>query len=196
MEFTTLRFDSIDSTNTEVIRQAVSGAAEGLVVVATEQTAGRGRQGRQWISVKASGLYLSILLRPKSEPRFLPLITLTAAIAIYDLLADSFGLSPDIKWPNDILINEKKICGILAETAETPHGLAVVVGIGINLRSTNFPPELAKSATSLQAEAVSSKTLEIESLLLRFFEYWYEIFQLENGPTSIIDAWSKRSTNV
>src|SRR3954463_15424461 len=151
MKFTILRFDSIDSTNTEALKQAHLGADEGLCVIAKQQTAGRGRQGRVWISPKDSGLYISVVLRPLIEAKYVSLITLTAAVAVFDALAE-MGLEPDIKWPNDILINEKKICGILAETINTDKGFAVVVGIGINVSSANFPPELVDTATSLEAE--------------------------------------------
>ena len=148
MNITILRFDTIDSTNTEALNQARAGAKEGLCIVALEQTAGRGRRGREWVSEKGAGIYFSIVLRPELELRFLPLITLMAGVAVHDTLSYA-GLRPDIKWVNDILVNEKKIAGILAETTETPDGLAVIVGIGINIRSSNFPPELASTATSI-----------------------------------------------
>ena len=129
MNFTILRFDTIDSTNTEAANQARRGADEGLCVIARQQTAGRGRQGRAWVSAKDSGLYFSVVLRPLVEAKLLPLITLMTGVAVHDTLKE-FGVDPDIKWVNDVLAGEKKICGILAETVETSTGLAVVVGIG------------------------------------------------------------------
>ena len=209
MDFTFLRLDSIDSTNLEALRRASDGAPEGLVVVAEEQTAGRGRAGRKWISEKTFGLYLSIVLRPKIETQYLSLVTLMSAVAASDVLREEFGLHPDIKWPNDILVNEKKICGILAETAETTKGLAVVVGIGINIRSPGLSRELTDSATSIETEArpeptaiatglqLDSKaaiTSKTESALLRRFDLWYQVLQKEDGPKLIIDAWHERST--
>ena len=139
MNITVLTYDTIDSTNTEALKQARLGAEEGLCVVARQQTAGRGRHGRTWVSPEDAGLYFSIVLRPKLDAKDLSLITLTAGVAVHDTLAET-GLKPDIKWVNDLLVDEKKICGILAETTDTQSGLAVIVGIGINLRSTNFPP--------------------------------------------------------
>src|SRR5918911_2070958 len=97
---TILRFESLPSTNTEAARQAAIGAAEGLCVVAREQTAGRGRQRRAWVSPKDAGLYFSIVLRPRMEARAWPLITLAAALAVADALSEAFGLKADIKWPN------------------------------------------------------------------------------------------------
>src|SRR5437868_14941143 len=124
MNFTILRFDSVDSTNTEALKQAKLGAGEGLCFVARQQTAGRGRHGRTWVSLEDAGLYFSIILRPRLETQYLTLITLMAGVAVHDALAE-IGLKPDIKWVNDILVNEKKIGGILAETTETSKGLAV-----------------------------------------------------------------------
>src|SRR5205807_289257 len=114
-------------------------------------TAGRGRHSRSWVSETDAGLYFSIVLRPALEMRYLPLITLMAGIAVCDTLTE-FGLKPDIKWVNDILIGEKKISGILAETVDTPTGLAVIVGIGINVRSSGLLPEMEDKATSVETE--------------------------------------------
>src|ERR1043165_3583367 len=148
MKLRILRYESLPSTNTEVARLAAEGAAEGLAVVAHEQTARRGRLQRAWSSPKGAGLYLSILLRPKPEPERWPLITFVAALATGDALLDASQVQTDIKWPNDLLANERKICGILAEAIETPTGRAVVVGIGINLTNDAFPDELINLATS------------------------------------------------
>src|SRR4026209_2805906 len=122
-----LRFDSLPSTSVEAARRAVEGAAEGLCIVASEQTAGRGRLDRQWVSPKDSGLYCSIILRPRFDQTLWPLLTLMAAVVVHDTLLAGNDLKTDIKWPNDILANEKKLCGILAETVETPVGRAVIL---------------------------------------------------------------------
>src|SRR6266513_4185303 len=98
-----LRFDSLASTNLEAARRASEGAAEGLCVVAREQTAGRGRLRRQWVSPKGAGLYFSILLRPQFELSSWPLLTLMASVAVHDALLEACALETDIKWPNDIL---------------------------------------------------------------------------------------------
>lgn len=195
MNFTILRFETIESTNTEAVNQAKRGADEGLCVIADRQTAGRGRHGRTWISEKGAGLYFSIVLRPKIETRFLPLITLTTAVAVFETLKNLYALKPDIKWANDIHINEKKICGILAEMTETAKGRAVIVGIGINLKSSNFPAEIADIATSIETE--TGKKADREELLnslTHFLEYFYEIFQSANGAKKIIEEWTRRSS--
>jgi len=194
MHFSILRFDTIDSTNTEALKQARQGANEGLCVIARQQTAGRGRQGRSWVSPMDAGLYVSVVLRPKLDAKYLPLITLATAVAVFETLAE-LGLTPEIKWPNDVLLNEKKICGILAETAETEQGLAIVVGIGINVTSNSFPPELGDTATSIEGELNIPVTFsDVESVLLRQFDNWYSKLCDEDGPTSVVTEWSKRSS--
>ncbi|MFN6962876.1 MAG: biotin--[acetyl-CoA-carboxylase] ligase [Pyrinomonadaceae bacterium] len=196
MNFTILRFDTIDSTNTEALKQARQGADEGLCVVARQQTAGRGRHGRVWISPADAGLYFSVVLRPEIEPRYLPLVTLTSGVAVHDALA-ALGLAPDIKWVNDILVDEKKICGILAESTDTPRGLAVVVGIGINLRSTNFPPDVAARATSIEECLGSNAPVEarpVEAALIREIDRWYSILSDDDGPAAVLRAWTERSS--
>lgn len=195
MNFTILRFDTIESTNTEVLNQAKRGADEGLCVVARQQTAGRGRHGRTWISEKDAGLFFSVVLRPKIEMRFLPLVTLMSAVAIHDTLETLYEFDCDIKWVNDIHISEKKICGILAETCETSKGLAVVVGIGVNLNSSNFPPDISKIATSIEAEANQTPNAEILLQKLTFFLSEYcDILYSANGAEKIRGEWIARSS--
>ena len=195
MNFTILRFDSIDSTNTEALNQAKRGAGEGLCVVANRQTAGRGRYGRTWISPKDSGLYFSIVLRPRIETRFLPLLTLMSAAAVHDTLERLFKIEADIKWVNDVHVSEKKICGILAETAETPKGLAVIMGIGINLKSSNFAPELEKTATSIEAETGNFPDAEILlETLTRIFSEYYDLLQSADGAEKIRARWAEKSS--
>jgi BirA family biotin operon repressor/biotin-[acetyl-CoA-carboxylase] ligase len=194
MHFTILRFDSIDSTNIEALKQARQGAEEGLCLVARQQTAGRGRQGRSWTSAMDAGLYASIILRPQIDVRRIPMITLASAIAVFETLV-SLGLSPDIKWPNDVLINEKKICGILAETTETDRGMAVVVGIGINITVDSIPANVAENATSVNAELGQAVTpADIEPILLDRFQSFYELLCGTGGAESIVDEWTTRST--
>ena len=194
MNITILNFDSIDSTNTEALKQARLGAEEGLCVVARQQTAGRGRHGRPWVSEKDAGLYFSIVLRPKIDMQYLPLVTLMAGVAVHDALTE-FGIDADIKWVNDLLVREKKICGILAETTETNSGLAVVVGIGINLKSSNFPPEIADTATSIDDETDRKVSFEeLSAGLTRYIGYFYSMLSGEDGPGRIIEEWRRRSS--
>lgn len=195
MNFSILRFDTISSTNTEALKQAKQGADEGLCVVARQQTAGRGRHGRTWISEKDSGLYFSIILRPKIENKFLPLLTLMTAVAVFDSLIELYNLKPDIKWANDLHVDEKKICGILAEMTETTRGTAIVVGIGINLTSANFPPELENIATSIEAEIEQKPDVEeLLRNLTKQFARVYDEFQKANGAEKIRIEWAQRSS--
>lgn len=190
-----LRFESLPSTNTELSRLASEGAEEGVSVVADEQTAGRGRLQRAWSSPKGAGLYFSILLRPKIATNYWPLITMMAAVAVYDTLGEACRLQADIKWPNDLLSGERKICGILAEAIETPMGRAVVLGIGINLTPQAFPRELKTVATSVsQATGRQPERETILAALLRALSRWYSLLHDSGGPEKIIAAWSSRST--
>lgn len=166
-----------------------------MCIVARQQTSGKGRHGRSWISEKDSGLYFSIILRPKIESKFLPLITLMTSIVVYEVLKEVYNLQPDIKWSNDVLVNEKKISGILAETVETNKGLAVIVGIGINLNSANFTAELKETATSIELETKEKVDAdELLNSLTHFFIYFYEKFQSRNGAEKIRIEWEKRSS--
>jgi BirA family biotin operon repressor/biotin-[acetyl-CoA-carboxylase] ligase len=189
---TVLRFESLPSTNTELARLASEGGPEGVTVVADEQTAGRGRLQRAWSSPRGAGLYFSILLRPTIPQNYWPLITFMAAIAVGDALREAAGVETDIKWPNDLLSGERKICGILAEAIDTPAGRAVILGIGINLTQSAYPPELAEVATSV-AEA-SGRPVDREQILAALLDalaHWYSVL---DEPGQIVDAWSNRSS--
>jgi BirA family biotin operon repressor/biotin-[acetyl-CoA-carboxylase] ligase len=192
LDFHILRFPSLPSTNIEAARQAVEGAPEGLVIVADEQTAGRGRLGRHWVSPKGGGLYFSVVLRPQVESGAWPLITFVAALAVHDALFHCCGLQTDIKWPNDILANDRKLCGILAETVE---GGSVILGIGVNLTSTSFPGDLSETATSV--ESVSGDIPDPDKVLqsiLKAFQNRYSVFLKEGGREQVISDWSQRSS--
>jgi BirA family biotin operon repressor/biotin-[acetyl-CoA-carboxylase] ligase len=188
LRFQLIHFETLDSTNREAADQARRGASEGVTIVAAEQTAGRGRRGRKWISRKGDGAYFSTILRPNIEPRHFPLLQLVAAVAVHDALLE-WQIQPDIKWPNDILVSDKKICGILSEMVETPNGPAVVVGIGINL--SNADPEL--NATSMETE--SSKPAGREDLISRVHQQLSDQYNsLLDDPTSVLREWSRRSS--
>jgi BirA family transcriptional regulator, biotin operon repressor / biotin---[acetyl-CoA-carboxylase] ligase len=190
-----LRFDSIDSTNLEAMRQAKAGAAEGLCIVAREQTAGRGRLDRSWHSPRDAGLYFSIILRPSLEMDSWPLITLMAALAVSDSLMKACGLRVDIKWPNDVYVNNRKLCGILAETIETVSGPAVVVGIGINLRSDSLSEELRESATSVEETIQSQPDYErVLAELMRAIGERYAVLQSAGGDEHTIREWCAASS--
>jgi BirA family transcriptional regulator, biotin operon repressor / biotin---[acetyl-CoA-carboxylase] ligase len=190
-----LRFESLPSTNTELARLASEGAGEGLSIVANEQTAGRGRLQRAWSSPKGAGLYFSILLQPAIPLDQWPLITFVAALAVGDALSEACDVNTDIKWPNDLLSGERKICGILAEAVETPSGRAVILGIGINLTPDAYPAELSEVATSVADAA--GRAPERESLLAALVQAlarWYSLLHEVDGAEKIVAAWSSRSS--
>jgi BirA family biotin operon repressor/biotin-[acetyl-CoA-carboxylase] ligase len=195
METTILRFDSLPSTNTEAARQAMRGAPEGLSIIAREQTAGRGRQGRVWASPMDAGLYFSIILRPRIEASAWPLITLMTALAVRDALFEACALEADIKWPNDIQAAERKLCGILAETVETETGRACIVGIGLNLNDGAFPKELQQQATSIESLTRAAPLMEkILGALLRAIKRRYEMLHGPDGRSVILRDWSAASS--
>lgn len=189
-----LRYESLPSTNTEVARLAQQGAEEGLTIVADEQTAGRGRLQRSWSSPKGAGLYCSVLLRPEFAPDRWPLLTFVAALATGDALLEASEINTDIKWPNDLLAGERKICGILAEAIETPAGRAVVVGIGINLTEDAFPRELTNVATSVAREGRRPEREALLAALLKALARWYALLHESEGAVKIVAAWASRSS--
>ena len=192
---TILRFDSIDSTNLEAMRQAKAGAPEGLCVVAREQTRGRGRLDRSWQSPKDAGLYFSVVLRPQLDLNAWPLITLTTALTVSDALMKACGLRTDIKWPNDICVGERKLCGILAETVETNRGNAAIVGIGINLNADGLPEPLRDQATSV--ETVTGRRIDSDHVLRELVPALverYDLLQSPEGREHTIREWCANSS--
>jgi BirA family biotin operon repressor/biotin-[acetyl-CoA-carboxylase] ligase len=183
-------FETLDSTNDLAKALAVQGAPEGTVVVAEAQTGGRGRLGREWNSPSGVGLYVSLVLRPMLPPMELPQITLTTAVAVVRAVRRVAGLAPGIKWPNDLLLNGKKLGGILTEMeTESDRIRHVVVGLGLNVNNPGFPPELAATATSLAL--VAERTFSRVNLLqawLEEFEALYERF-LHQGFQEILEEW-------
>ncbi len=149
-------FEATTSTNDVVERLAQDGVKEGVVVFAESQTRGRGRLGRKWMSPPRKGLWFSVLLRPQIHPLAATQLTIAAATALFRAIRAQTGLTPEIKWPNDILIRGKKVAGILTElSAELDKIKHLILGMGIsvNLASGDFPPELRRTATSLRIEA-------------------------------------------
>ena len=148
------------------------------MVLAEEQTAGRGRAGRKWLSEKSAGIHCTVLLRPRISPAHAPLLTLVAGLAARDAVAEELDAVPDIRWPNDLLVGGRKFSGILTEMHAEPDRMHyAVVGIGINVNQTKMPAELAGIATSLRMETgkIHSR-LEILMRLLRNLDRYYNRF--------------------
>jgi BirA family biotin operon repressor/biotin-[acetyl-CoA-carboxylase] ligase len=189
-----LRFDSLPSTNDLARELAEQEAAEGVAILAREQTRGRGRQGRVWVSPPGEGLYLSIILRPPLEPAKATIITLAAAIAVAETLSVDYRVAVDIKWPNDIHAGGRKLCGILIESAiERSKVDYAILGIGVNLGQRRFPGELQEIATSLVIESNRRVTPdEFAGPLLKRLEDWYRIALRQ--PAQIIARWQALSS--
>lgn len=189
-----LRLDSLPSTNDLARELAGQGAPEGVAVLAREQTRGRGRQGRVWVSPRGEGLYLSIILRPAVEPARATFITLAAAIAVAETLSTDYATAVDIKWPNDIHARGKKICGILVESSIEKNQLDyAILGIGVNLGQRRFPAELQPIATSLVLEGGPLVTPdEFAAALLNRMEGWYRTALRQ--PQEIISRWRALSS--
>jgi BirA family biotin operon repressor/biotin-[acetyl-CoA-carboxylase] ligase len=146
-------FASIDSTNTLAMREAEQGQESDTVYLADEQTGGRGRGAHEWHSAAGSGLYVSVLVRPKIAPADILWLSLATGLAAQATIREVTSLAPDIRWPNDLLLSERKLGGILTElNAEVTRVRHAVIGIGINVHQPSFPPELAALATSLKIE--------------------------------------------
>lgn len=192
-------FDTIGSTNDEAMRLAAGGAPEGTVVVSEEQTRGKGRLGRSWLSPKYQGIWFSVILRPQVLPIETGLITLAAAAAVARAIAKETGLEAEIKWPNDVLIRGKKVAGVLSEmSAEQDKVHFVVVGLGTNanVEAKAFPAEWRQRATSLKEQL--GRKIDRSRLLcsvLGSFEELYGLFQ-EREWQKIVDEWKEMSTTI
>ncbi len=197
-----LFYDVIDSTNLEAKRKALEGASHGTLVLADMQNSGRGRLGRSWSSPAGMGVWMSLLLRPMIVPEQAPKLTLLAAMAVVDVLKDK-GISSCIKWPNDIVIHGKKVCGILTEMGTEGDKISyVVIGIGINVFNAAFPEEIDKVATSLYKEYPNVKMNrdDLISQIMARFEYYYNTFIIEGNLSFICESYNKhlihRDTDV
>ena len=152
LRFTVTALDTVDSTQSEIQRRAAAGAPEGTAVTARHQRAGRGRRGHEWWDAPGQSLLCSVLLRPACAPAAVPQLSLVGGLAVAEALAESAGVRVRIRWPNDLLVDGRKVSGILAEAASAGGEKVqhVVLGIGINLAQTAFPGEIAARATSLR----------------------------------------------
>ena len=177
-------FFKTDSTNRVGMGLGYADEPEGAVVLAEEQTAGRGRAGRSWHSERGAGLYMTLLLRPRLSPVQAPLLTMLAGLSAHTAVLAQTGLAAELKWPNDLLLNGKKLGGILTEMHAEPNAVRfVIVGIGINVSQEKFPGELAGTATSLHKETGRAHSrLEVLVKLLSQFETDYNRFLLEGAP--------------
>ncbi len=187
----------VDSTNEVAKRAGDSGAAHGCVFWADRQNAGKGRRGRSWYSEETGNLYFSLLLRPEFSPRVSSMLTLLMAYVVADVISRETGLDALIKWPNDIVVHGKKVCGILSEMKLNGSKQEYcVIGVGINVMQEQFPADLRDRATSLFLEA--SHRPEKERLLRRIlhcFEEEYRRFCEVENLTPVLKSYNELLVN-
>ena len=180
-------YERLDSTMTEAGRLAESGAPAGTMVFAETQTNGRGRLGRHWVSETSAGLYFTVILRPALSPAASPVLTLMAGVSLATVVQTAVGGDVDLRWPNDLLVNEKKCAGVLIEIRAEPNRiLHVLLGVGVNVNQTSFPEGLDTPASSLLLEA--GRPIERGDLLISLLKQLnadYN-FLLTNGPEQML----------
>lgn len=194
-------FPAVDSTNGTLRELARRGAGEGTTVVAEQQFRGRGRRGRQWFSPAGGGIYLSLLARPKLSPTKCTGITLLTAAAVGRAIENLTGLIVEIKWPNDLLLEGRKVCGILAESGgdggNSGEKRYLILGIGINVGGDYFPPDLENQAISLRmAGAKNLDRAELISKILGELEIFYEDFKAGGDLSPVLDFCRLRSATI
>lgn len=191
-------FRSVGSTNEIAMQAAQAGAEEGSVFIAEEQTAGRGRGGHDWSSPKG-GLYLSVVLRPNMNPTDVLWLSLVTGLSAHYALESVLGVPPDLRWPNDIMLGNRKLGGILTEMhADSTHVRHVIVGVGLNVNQPEFPEDIASVATSLRIETGKdwSRT-ELASALLKSLDREYRALRtgvLANVSPSIVKRFERCSS--
>ena len=190
--------ETIDSTNLYARRLGEDGAVEGVLVVADEQTAGKGRSGRHWTTPPGSAIAMSVLLRPRIAPERISMVTLVMGLAVAKAVRELYGLDALIKWPNDVVVNGKKICGILTEmSAELMAVNYIVIGVGINSNMKEFPEEIRTTATSIALELgrdVSRARLIAE--VMKHFETLYRSFLETSDLSGIISDYNAILVNI
>jgi BirA family transcriptional regulator, biotin operon repressor / biotin---[acetyl-CoA-carboxylase] ligase len=191
--------ERVESTQIIAHERSKQGAEEGVLILAEEQAAGRGRMGRVWHSPAGKGIWMSLVLRPRIPLHFTPQLTLLVSVAVCRAIRQITNVKAEIKWPNDILVNGKKVCGILLESsAEDERLLYVVAGIGIsvNLKEDDYPPELRTKATSLFIESgVFIRREELIAEVLAELEQWYQLYH-EEGFGTIRSLWEALSMSL
>ena len=189
--------EQVDSTNEEAKRQAEKGAPDGTLVAAAEQSAGKGRRGRTWISEKGTGVWMSLLLRPDFPPECASMLTLVAAMAVEKGISRVTGVDGQIKWPNDVVIEGKKVCGILTEMSTEMECIHyVVVGIGINVGTEEFPEEIRDLATSLYLSTQKKvKRAVLAAAVAEAWEFYYEQFLKSGDLRFLMEEYNERLVN-
>lgn len=192
-------FDTIDSTNTKAKELAETGHPGGTLVVADQQIAGKGRRGRSWESPSGSGIFMTLMLKPEMNPNNASMLTLVAALAVGRAIQEVTGVNAQIKWPNDIVLNGKKVCGILTEmSAQFDYINHIVIGIGINVHNSEFSEEIRHMASSLMLECDGKNFHRAETIAktMEHFEHYYEIFMETEDLSALVNEYNSMLVNL
>lgn len=193
-----LYFDTIDSTNTKAQELAEKGYQSGTLVVADKQESGKGRRGRSWVSPSGTGIFMTLMIKPDINPNNASMLTLVAALAVAKAITSVTGEEAMIKWPNDIVVNGKKVCGILTEmNAQFDYINYIVVGIGINVHNESFPEEISQMASSLMIEAGGKRfhRAQIIAETMSYFEQYYDTFLKTQDLSALVREYDKLLVN-
>lgn len=193
-----LYFDTIDSTNTKAQELAEKGYPSGTLVVADKQESGKGRRGRSWVSPSGTGIFMTLMIKPDINPNNASMLTLVAALAVAKAITSVTGEEAMIKWPNDIVINGKKVCGILTEmNAQFDYINHIVVGIGINVHNESFPEEISQMASSLMIEAGGKRfhRAQIIAETMSYFEQYYDTFLETQDLSALVREYDELLVN-
>lgn len=193
-----LYFDTIDSTNTKAQELAEKGYPSGTLVVADKQESGKGRRGRSWVSPSGTGIFMTLMIKPDINPNNASMLTLVAALAVAKAITSVTGEEAMIKWPNDIVVNSKKVCGILTEmNAQFDYINHIVVGIGINVHNESFPEEISQMASSLMIEAGGKRfhRAQIIAETMSYFEQYYDTFLKTQNLSALVREYDELLVN-
>ena len=193
-----LYFDTIDSTNIKAQELAEKGSPSGTLVVADKQESGKGRRGRSWVSPSGTGIFMTLMIKPDINPNNASMLTLVAALAVAKAITSVTGEEALIKWPNDIVVNGKKVCGILTEmNAQFDYINHIVVGIGINVHNESFPEEISQMASSLMIEAGGKRfhRAQIIAETMSYFEQYYDTFLKTQDLSALVREYDELLVN-
>ena len=193
-----LYFDTIDSTNTKAQELAEKGYPSGTLVVADKQESGKGRRGRSWVSPSGTGIFMTLMIKPDINPNNASMLTLVAALAVAKAITSVTGEEAMIKWPNDIVVNSKKVCGILTEmNAQFDYINHIVVGIGINVHNESFPEEISQMASSIMIEAGVKRfhRAQIIAETMSYFEQYYDTFLKTQDLSALVREYDELLVN-
>ena len=190
-------YEEIDSTNTQAKRLAEEGAVSGTLVVSDCQTKGKGRRGRVWESPKGTALYMTLMIRPQIRPERASMLTLVIGLSVVQAIRNVLKVEVGIKWPNDVVLNKKKLVGILTEmNAQMDYIEYLVLGVGINANTKEFPPEIQDKATSLQIElGYPVNRAELVAETMKCFENYYVIFEKTQDLSGLMEAYQEVLVN-